>query len=88
MRCGLGDRRCRALVTAEHPLGVGAAHLLKAYFLGAEAKYDAKRKGAVVDLTVGSGFQKLGTSTEVNQAISILGEPELPPRACPAQTNG
>lgn len=67
------------------PMGVGSAHLLRAYFLGAEPKYDAKRKGAVVDVTVGAGFQKLGTTTEVNQSISILGEPELPSRACPLQ---
>lgn len=65
------------------PLAVGAAHLVKAYFLGAESVYQANRKGTVVDVTIGTGYQKLLTSTEVNQAISIQGEPELPARACP-----
>ncbi|GGJ77682.1 hypothetical protein GCM10010123_04660 [Pilimelia anulata] len=65
------------------PMGVGSAHLLRAYFLGAQPRYEPGRKGAVVDITVGAGYQKLSTTTEVNQAISALGEPELPPRACP-----
>ncbi|GGK38803.1 hypothetical protein GCM10010124_34530 [Pilimelia terevasa] len=69
------------------PLAVGSAHLIKAYFLGAEPKYDPKRKGTVVDVTIGAAYQKLGTTTEVNQAISILGEPELPARACPTHAD-
>jgi len=64
------------------PDGVGSAHLLRAYFLDATPQYNPKRKGAVVDVTVGDQFQKLGTSTEVNQAIGILGEPTLPDHAC------
>jgi hypothetical protein len=67
------------------PAAVGAAHLLKAYFLArAEPQYNSKRKGAVVDVVIGSEFQQLATTTEVNQALVELGEPEVPPGACAA----
>ncbi|GAA2513267.1 LytR C-terminal domain-containing protein [Pilimelia columellifera] len=64
------------------PGGVGSAHLLRAYFLTASRSYDPKIKGRLVEVTVGEDFQKLGTTTEVNQSIAILGEPPLPDRAC------
>jgi len=65
------------------PAAVGSAWLLRAYFLGeAEAQYDAKRKGAVVDIVIGSNFQQLATTTEVNQSLAAQGEPKLPPGAC------
>ncbi|MGW4944269.1 LytR C-terminal domain-containing protein [Actinoplanes sp. NPDC004185] len=67
------------------PEAVGSAWLLRAYFLNqAEPQYDPKRKGAVVDVVVGKGFQQLATTTEVNQSLVELGEPELPPGACVA----
>ena len=67
------------------PEAVGAAHLLKAYFLArAEPQYNPKRKGAVVDVVIGSEFQQLATTTEVNQSLVELGEPEVPPGACAA----
>ena len=67
------------------PEAVGSAWLLRAYFLNqAEPQYDDKRKGAVVDVVVGNGFQQLATTTEVNQSLVELGEPELPPGACVA----
>jgi hypothetical protein len=67
------------------PQAVGAAHLLKAYFLArAEPQYDPKRKNAVVDVVIGSEFQQLATTTEVNQSLVELGEPEIPPGACAA----
>ena len=67
------------------PQAVGAAHLLKAYFLArAEPQYDPKRKGAVVDVVIGTEFQQLATTTEVNQSLVELGEPEVPPGACAA----
>ena len=67
------------------PEAVGAAHLLKAYFLArAEPQYSPKRKGAVVDVVIGSEFQQLATTTEVNQSLVELGEPEVPPGACVA----
>jgi hypothetical protein len=67
------------------PEAVGSAWLLRAYFLNqADGQYDPKRKGAVVDIVVGSEFQQLATTTEVNQSLVELGEPELPPGACAA----
>jgi hypothetical protein len=67
------------------PEAVGSAWLLRAYFLNqADVQYDAKRKGAVVDVVVGSNFQQLATTTEVNQSLVELGEPEVPLGACVA----
>ncbi|MET8149941.1 LytR C-terminal domain-containing protein [Actinoplanes sp. NPDC049668] len=67
------------------PEAVGSAWLLRAYFLNqADVQYDAKRKGAIVDIVVGSDFQQLATTTEVNQSLVELGEPELPVGACVA----
>lgn len=68
------------------PKTVGAAHLLKAYFLNdAKPQYDAKRTNDVVDVIIGSEFRQLATTTEVNQSLAGLGEPELPVGACPAE---
>jgi hypothetical protein len=67
------------------PAAVGAVQLLRAYFLNqADLEYDAKRKGAVVDVVIGQQFQQLATTTEVNQSLVELGEPTLPPGACVA----
>jgi hypothetical protein len=67
------------------PSAVGAVQLLRAYFLNqADLEYDAKRKGAVVDIVIGSQFQQLATTTEVNQSLVELGEPTVPPGACAA----
>jgi hypothetical protein len=67
------------------PEAVGSAWLLRAYFLNqADTQYDAKRKGTVVDIAIGSQFQQLATTTEVNQSLVELGEPVLPPGACAA----
>jgi LytR cell envelope-related transcriptional attenuator len=67
------------------PAAVGSAQLLEAYFLGqATPEYNPKRKDAVVDIVIGSRFQQLATSTEVNQSLVELGEPQVPPGACAA----
>ena len=67
------------------PAAVGKAHLLKAYFLAqAEPQYNPKRKGDVVDVVIGSQFRQLATTTEVNQSLVELGEPDVPPGACAA----
>jgi hypothetical protein len=69
------------------PEAVGSAHLLRAYFLDeATTQYDRKRKGAVVDVIIGTDFQQLGTTTEVNQSIGALGNPPLPEGACAADS--
>jgi len=68
------------------PEAVGASHLLRAYFLDeATTEYQRQRKGAVVDVIIGTEFQQLGTTTEVNQSIGALGNPPLPPGACAAE---
>jgi LytR cell envelope-related transcriptional attenuator len=65
------------------PAAVGKAHLLKAYFLAqAVPLYDPKRKGDVVDVVVGTQYRQLATTTEVNQSLVELGEPDVPPGAC------
>jgi hypothetical protein len=67
------------------PKAVGNAQLLKAYFLGkAKPEYNAKRTDDIVEIVVGSAFQQLATSTEVNQSLVELGEPQVPPGACAA----
>jgi hypothetical protein len=65
------------------PDGVGKAQLLRAYFLDqSNMEYDAKRKGATIDIVIGSKFRQLATSTEVNQSLAAVGEPTVPPGAC------
>jgi hypothetical protein len=67
------------------PKTVAAAHLLRAYFLSeADMQYDAKRNTDVVEVVIGTQFQQLATTTEVNQALAALGQPEVPPGACAA----
>jgi hypothetical protein len=67
------------------PKAVGAAQVLRAYFLDeAEREFDIKRTDDVVDVVIGKKFRQLGTVTEVNQAIGQLSEPELPKGTCDA----
>lgn len=70
------------------PKAVGAAWLLRAYFLNelddSDIQYDAKRTNDVVDVLVGKKFQQLATETEVKQSLTQLGNPSTPPGACPA----
>jgi hypothetical protein len=75
----------RIAVIAYGPKTVGNAQLLKAFFLGkARPQYNPKRTSDVVDIVIGAEYQQLATSTEVNQSLVELGEPELPPGACAA----
>lgn len=68
------------------PQGVGAGWLVKAYFLVGELEetFVPDRTGPEVDLVLGSGFQQLSTSTEVNQRIAALGPPKAPSGTCAA----
>ncbi|WP_067504833.1 LytR C-terminal domain-containing protein [Actinoplanes sp. TFC3] len=67
------------------PEAVGSAWLLRAYFLDqVKTEYNPKRKGKVVDISIGKDFQQLATTTEVNQSLVELGEPQTPPGACAA----
>ncbi|MEV6298821.1 LytR C-terminal domain-containing protein [Actinoplanes sp. NPDC051861] len=65
------------------PEAVGKAQLLRAYFLAqSEMVYNPKRKGATVEIVIGKEFQQLATTTEVNQSLVEIGNPDLPPGAC------
>lgn len=65
------------------PKAVGAAHVLRAYFLNqAETQFDIKRTDDVVDVVIGNRYRQLGTITEVNQSIGALGKPQLPKGTC------
>jgi len=65
------------------PKSVGAAHLLRAYFLNeTTTQFDLKREDNVVDVVIGGRFKQLATPTEMRQAVAILGRPKLPPGTC------
>lgn len=65
------------------PQTVGAAWLVRAYFLDkAVNQFDKARQDDKVDIILGGKFQQLPTTTEVNQAIAALGNPELPEGTC------
>ncbi|MFF5081095.1 LytR C-terminal domain-containing protein [Actinoplanes sp. NPDC000266] len=65
------------------PDTVGKAQLLRAYFLAqSKMSYNAKRKGAVIDIVIGNEFRQLATTTEVNQSLVEVGEPTVPPGGC------
>jgi hypothetical protein len=75
----------RVAIITYGPKAVGDAQLIKAYFLGeAKPQYVAKRTTDVVDIVIGAEYQQLATSTEVNQSLAALGEPDVPPGACAA----
>jgi hypothetical protein len=65
------------------PEAVGAAHVVRAYFLGkAKLDYDAERRGTQIDVVVGERFQSLAQRTDVNIALADMGHPTVPPRTC------
>lgn len=68
------------------PKAVGAAWVLRAYFLDeAEDGFDLKRTDDVVDVVIGSDYKQLATPTEVNQSLANLGEADAPPGTCPTR---
>jgi len=89
----IGDTKGKALddiaVISYGPEAVGAAYLVSANFLVDEAtmQFDIERKGPEVDVTIGTQFQQLATTTEVNQSIAAIGNPALPPGTCNAPGN-
>lgn len=67
------------------PKTVGAAHWIRAFFLGeAEPQYNPARTNDVIDIVIGAQYRQLATRTEVNQSLAQLSEPKLPPGACAA----
>lgn len=68
------------------PQTVGAAWLVRAYFLDkARPEFEKARQDDKVEIILGGKFQQLPTTTEVNQAIAALGNPELPEGTCARQ---
>jgi hypothetical protein len=62
---------------------IAAAAVVNSYFLvKAEYAFDLKRTDDVVDVTIGAGYTKLGTKTEVNQAQAQIGNPSPPAGTC------
>jgi hypothetical protein len=78
------DKRVDAVAVLRYgPKGVGSAHLLRAYFLdNAKTEYNPARKDDVVDVVIGPRFTQLATTTEVNQSLAGLGQPQLPAGTC------
>ena len=68
------------------PKVVGAAFEVSAYFLvnQADMAFDLKRTDDRVDVILGTKFQQLATTTEVNQSIAAIGTPPLEPGTCEA----
>ncbi len=65
------------------PKTVGAAHLVRAYFLtDARMQFDLKREDDVLDVVIGGKYKTLATPTEMRQAVALLGHPTLPPGTC------
>jgi hypothetical protein len=71
------------------PDAIGAAYLVSANFLVDQAvmDFEINRKGAEVDVTIGTQFEQLATQTEVNQSIAEIGNPPLPAGTCNAPGN-
>ncbi len=68
------------------PKTVGAAQLLRAYFMvdnNSTSVFDPRRTDDIVDVVLGQQYRQLGTPTEVNQKLADLGEPDAPPGTCP-----
>ena len=56
---------------------------MRAYFLDqARPEFDKARQDDKVEIILGGKFRQLPTTTEVNQAIAALGNPELPAGTC------
>lgn len=63
------------------PAAVGSAALLKATLLGDTGMvFDPGRPDDIIDLTIGPGFTRLASPTEINQALVTAGKPSAPPQ--------
>jgi hypothetical protein len=89
-KIGTAPKQADAIaVIAYGPGAIGAAYLVSANFLVDQAvmNFDIKRKDSEVDVTIGTQFEQLATTTEVNQSIAAIGNPLLPPGTCNAPGN-
>ncbi|GIE95826.1 LytR C-terminal domain-containing protein [Paractinoplanes rishiriensis] len=63
------------------PATIGAASLLRAVVTGdVTMTFDPELRGETVDLTLGPSFERLATTTEINQNLVELGRPSAPPQ--------
>jgi hypothetical protein len=70
------------------PQTVGAAWLIRAYFLNESTnQFDKARQDDKVEIILGARFKQLPTTTEVNQSIAALGNPQLPEGTCAQDDN-
>jgi hypothetical protein len=78
-----GKRVDQVAVLRYGPKAVGAAWLLRAYFLDqATPEFDINRKDELVDVVLGAQYKQLATITEFHQALAQLGNPTLPKGTC------
>jgi hypothetical protein len=62
------------------PAAIGTATVLRAALIGdTTMRFDPARSGDTIELTLGTTFERLATSTELNQALVAVGEPTAPP---------
>lgn len=67
------------------PKAVGAAHVMRSFFLDeATTEFNIKRQDDLVDVVIGPGFRQLATPTEFNQSVSALQNPSPPAGTCDA----
>lgn len=79
------NKLAKIAVVRYGPKTVGAAHWIRAFFLGeAEPQYNPARTSDVIDIVIGAQYRQLATRTEVNQSLAQLSEPTLPPGTCAA----
>jgi LytR cell envelope-related transcriptional attenuator len=68
------------------PAAVGAGWITQALFNNqAELRFDLEDSESTVEVTIGTQFDSLGTTTEVNQSLAALGPPNPPPGTCDIQ---
>lgn len=70
------------------PNSLGAGHVLSAYFLNAERKFDPERDDTSVEVIIGEGFRQVNTESEKVQSLGEIGRPTAPAGTCPIGKDG
>jgi hypothetical protein len=82
-----GKRVDKAAVLRFGPKVVGAAWVVRAYFLNeVDLEFDIKRTDDVVDVVLGQGYRQLASFTEVRQSLAQAGPAALPKGTCDANS--
>jgi LytR cell envelope-related transcriptional attenuator len=83
----LGKHTDEVAVLRYGPKTVGAAWVVRAYFLNEAAReFDLERSDDTVDIVLGSSFKKLATETEMRQALTAAGPAKLEKNTCDANS--